>query len=250
METTELVLEEFFILPAGHPVRRCQAVVNGVQCKSPAKTSKNLCAFHGGRDLLKSPNNQLKAGTKSLQRKRFTSIGKDLLAKIDTFRDDPDLFNLRDDAAYMTALIDQRAEAASEGFGVQVLRELQQAYGAANRAYRSGNTEEFLESFKQLGKLLNEGGNEAKSTDEVIDLIGKRVNLVEAEQRVAHSKAYTLEVDQAYSLVMQIVGIVKQCVRNADELNAIRSGVGKLLKVYKEDVSTEIIDAEVVDAQK
>lgn len=250
METQEPVLEEFYVTPAGYPVKRCQALVNGAQCKSPSITSKNLCAFHGGRSLAKIENNQLRSGAKTNERRRFNSIGKDLLAKIDMFREDPDLYNLRDDAAYMTALIDQRAEAASEGFGVHVLRELQQAYAQANRAYKNGDSEEFSESFKQLGKLLNDGGNEAKSTDEVIDLIGKRVNLVEAEQRVAHSKAYTLEVDQAYALVMQIVGIVKQCVRNADELTAIRSGVTKLLKVYKEDISESVIDAEVVDEKK
>lgn len=250
MNDNNIVLEEYYISHLGHKTRRCQGIVDSRQCSQPAITGRNFCTFHGGKALAGIESPQFKTGITSIERKRFKSIGKELLAKIDSFRDDPDLFNLRDDAAYMTALIDQRAEAASEGFGVHVLKTLQSTYSEAYRAYRSGSTDEFEDAFKRIGKLLNEGGDEAKSTDEVIDLIGKRVQLVEAEQRVAHSKAYTLEVDQAFSLVMQVVSIVKQCVRNADELTAIKAGVGRLLKVYKDDSAEEVIDAEVVNEEK
>lgn len=248
MSNTELVLEELTVSPSGRMVERCQGVVNGSQCKHSAVKGKRFCIYHGGRTFSLTESKQLQAGSATIESKRFRSIGKELLAKIDAFREDPDLYNLRDDAAYMTALIDQRAEAAAEGFGIRVLRELQQAYAVASRAYKTGDTETFNEAFNKIGDILSDGGDEAKSADEVIDLIGKRVQIVEAEQRVAHAKAYTLEVDQAFSLVMQIVGIVKQCVRNADELNAIRSGVGKLLRVYKEDIGESIVDAEVIDA--
>ena len=46
---------------------------------------------------------------------------------------------------------------------------------------------------------------------------------------------------------MQVVGIVKQSVRNADELTAIKNGVARLLKVYQQDIDNNVIDAEVVD---
>ena len=170
-----------------------------------------------------------------------------MLQRIEELREDPDLWSLKDDAAYMTALIDMRAEAASEGFGIEALKEMQSEYSLAKRAYKSGEVDVFQTHFNKLGSLLHEGGDEAKAANEVIELIGRRVQIVEAEQRVVHAKAYTLEVDQAYSLVMQVVQIVKQCVRNADELTAIRSGVGKLLRVYKEQSESETIDAEVVN---
>lgn len=227
---------------------KCQATIHGRQCKSYPIKGRNFCARHGGLSLIGPDSATFKHGLASINKKRFSSVGKELLSKIEDFREDPELFSLRDDAAYMTALIDRRAEAASEGFGIEVFNNLRSLYTAANRSYKNGNLDSFEESFKQMGEIFAEGGNEARATDEVVELISKRVQLVEAEQRVAHSKAYTLEVDQAYSLVMQVVGIVKQCVRNSDELTAIKSGVGRLLKVYQQDVdSMTVIDAEVVD---
>ena len=247
MEQTE-ELEETIKTHNGGLAIRCHGMVNGVQCRQYAVKGRKFCNYHGGKALAGIESPSFKTGLRSMESKRFRSIGKDLLEKIDALREDPELFNLRDDAAYMTALIDRRAEAASEGFGVHVLRDLQQHYATAKRAYQSNNNEEFESAFKTLGEKLNEGGDEAKSSDEVIELIGRRVQLVEAEQRVAQSKAYVLEVDQAYSLIMQVVGVVKQCVRNADELTAIKNGINRLLKVYKEDSEEEeIVDAEVVE---
>lgn len=229
----------------GNDSRYCKGMVDGRQCRRYPIKGRDFCAKHGGKTLIAHEHPAFRTGLTSINRKRFSNLGKQLLSRIEELREDPELWSLKDDAAYMTALIDMRAEAASEGFGVEVLRELQAEYSACKRAYRSGDIDIFQEHFESLGKLLNDGGDEAKATNEVIDLISKRVAIVEAEQRVTHAKAYTLEVDQAYSLVMQVVQIVKQCVRNADELTAIRSGVGKLLRTYK-DQEQDVQDAEVV----
>jgi hypothetical protein len=107
-------------------------------------------------------------------------------------------------------------------------------------------TDEFMPAFKQLGKIINEGIDLYRASQDVVQLIDKRTEIVEAEARMMHTKAYTLEVDQAYSLAMQILGVVKQCVRNVDELNAIKAGFSKLLKQYQQD---EIMDAEIIDEQ-
>jgi hypothetical protein len=85
-----------------------------------------------------------------------------------------------------------------------------------------------------------------RASQDVVQLIDKRTEIVEAEARMMHTKAYTLEVDQAYSLAMQILKVVKDCVRNADELSAIKAGFSKLLKQYQQD---DVIDAEVIDEQ-
>lgn len=234
-------------MPNGSTCVRCHGVVEGRQCNGIAIKGRKFCARHGGKALASIDSPSFRHGLQSMERKRFASVGKELLGRIEQFREDPELFSLRDDAAYMTALIDRRAEAAAEGFGVEVFRELQHLYGGAKRAYQSGEDATFKECFNRIGEILTEGGNEAKATDEVVELIGRRVALVEAEQRVAHAKAYTLEVDQAYSLVMQVIGVVKQSVRNADELSAIKAGIGRLLRVYKQNTDEEPIDAEVVD---
>jgi hypothetical protein len=237
MDTQELVVNE----------NKCNATVNGRPCKMRPVKGRRFCAKHGGLTAIGPDTGPFKHGLASINRKRFATIGSELLSRIEDYREDPELFSLRDDAAYMTALIDRRAEAAASGFGVEVFKELRGLYSAASKAYRASDTESFDTAFKKMGEIFAQGGDEAKSTDEVVDLIGKRVQLVEAEQRVAHAKAYTLEVDQAYSLVMQVVGIVKQSVRNADELTAIKNGVARLLKVYQQDIDNTVIDAEIVD---
>ena len=61
------------------------------------------------------------------------------------------------------------------------------------------------------------------------------------------TKSYTLEADQAFMLIMQIVEVVKQSVRDADELTAIKTGINKLLRQHKQEVDDPVEDAVVVD---
>ena len=227
---------------------KCEGIVNGRRCNNLPLKGRRFCAKHGGKSLIGPESPAFRTGLESLNRKRFSGVGSELLKKVESFRDDPELFSLRDDAAYLTALIDRRAEAAAQGFGVDIFNELRTLYRTANRGYRSAEWETFEDAWVKMGEIFEQGGDESKATEEVVELIEKRVHLVEAEQRVAHAKAYTLEVDQAYSLVMQVVGIVKQSVRNADELAAIKTGVVKLLKVYQQETQhQDYVDAEVVD---
>jgi hypothetical protein len=97
-----------------------------------------------------------------------------------------------------------------------------------------------------LGTAIHHTLNEYEASKDVLDLIARRSTIVETEQRLLHQKAYTLEVDQAFSLIMQVVGIVKATVRDADEYAAIRNGIGKLIRVYEQN-GDDIIDAEVID---
>ena len=60
-----------------------------------------------------------------------------------------------------------------------------------------------------------------------------------------HEKAYTMEIDQAFSLVMQVLEIVKDNVRSSEELIAIQAGFQKLLKVYQSP-DEEVLDAEII----
>jgi hypothetical protein len=233
----------------GVVIKLCNAKVSHGECNQPAVSGRNFCINHGGRASLVHEHGNFVHGLNSANKKRFSNIGQQLLTRINELRDDPELFSLKDDAAYITAIIDQRAEAATEGISGTLLRELSEAYLSAARAYKSGDIPAFQESFKALGTMLTEGANSVKATDEVLELIARRVDIVESEQRMTHAKAYTLEVDQAYSLINQFLAIIKGAVRDADELTAIKSGVIKLLKTYKSESEQDIIDVEVVDEE-
>jgi hypothetical protein len=231
----------------GGLVRLCQAKLNGRHCNAYAMKDKNYCNVHGGKVPVGPDSVEFKTGLYSQNRKRFASLGRELLGRVEQLRDDPELFSLRDDAAYITALIDRRAEAAEEGLSVEVLYELRSLYSEAERAMADGQSHEFDKAFDKMGGIIKQGLSEAKATAEVIDLIGKRVDIIEAEQRMTHVKAYTLEVDQAYSLIQQVLKVVVQSVKDVEEMKAIRAGVQKLLRVYKED--DDVLDAEVVDEE-
>lgn len=233
----------------GVVIKLCNAKVSHGECNQPAVSGRNFCINHGGRASLVHEHGNFVHGLNSANKKRFSNIGQQLLTRINELRDDPELFSLKDDAAYITAIIDQRAEAATEGISGALLRELRETYLSSARAYKSGDLPAFQESFKALGTMLTEGANSVKATDEVLELISRRVDIVESEQRMTHAKAYTLEVDQAYSLINQFLAIIKGAVRDADELTAIKSGVVKLLKTYKSESEQDIIDVEVVDEE-
>jgi hypothetical protein len=182
-----------------------------------------------------------KTGLYSVQRKRFSSIGSKLLDRVNELREDPELFSLKDDAAYITAIMDARAEAAAEGVSYEQYKKIKAIYSEARAAY---GTEDFDEIFTNLGRAIDNTMDEYQASKDVIDLIEKRTEIVEAEQRLLHAKAYTLEVDQAFSLVMQVVDVVLKNVHSADEKQAIKAGVGKLLKVYENP--DDVMEAEIV----
>lgn len=243
MQIEEEAGVRYRIGPKGGRIRLCEYVMpdKGVTCCVPAIKEQTMCLKHSGR-MEKSTNRlDFKTGLYSVQRKRFSTVGSKLLERVNELRDDPDLFSLKDDAAYITAIMDSRAEAAAEGVSYEQYKKIKSLYNEANNAY---GTEEFSEMFTNIGTAINNTMDEYQASKDVIDLIEKRTSIVEAEQRLLHAKAYTLEVDQAFSLVMQVVDIVMKNVRNSDELQAIKAAVGKLLKVYENP--EDIMDANIV----
>ena len=242
MQITEENGIRYRIGPKGGRVRLCSfAMQDGKVCNIPALKEQSVCTKHAGQ--LEKVTNRLdfKTGLYSVQRKRFSNVGSKLLERVNELRDDPDLFSLKDDAAYITAIMDARAEAAAEGVSYEQYKKIKSLYAQADDAY---GTDEFQDLFKSIGTALNNVMDEYQASKDVIELIERRTDIVEAEQRLLHAKAYTLEVDQAFSLVMQVVDVVLKNVRNPDEVQAIKSGVGKLMKVYENP--EDIMDAEIV----
>lgn len=227
----------------GGVIKLCNASTSeGEQCKRPALHGRDFCQFHGGKTLIGNESPVFRTGLWSQQRKRFSTVAPELLDKINAFRDDPELMSLRDDTAYITAILDERAAAASEGVSLALYELLRDQYAVC----KASPPEAFDKEFRKLGKLINDGIDAHKASDEVIDLIKKRADVIETEQRMAHAKSYTLEVDQAYSLIMQVFDVVKKTVRDPELIRAISEGVTKLLKVHQQ-IDEDILDAEVVD---
>jgi hypothetical protein len=241
--------EDRYRINGNKKIKLCRGtIVNDIDgerpCNNIALSDRNYCRYHGGKSLVGPAHPNFITGLNSTGYKRFSKVGQQLLSQIEELRNDPDLFSLKDDAAFITAIMDKRAEAASEGVGLEQYKKVQAAYQLAHSKLGSSD---FIDAFEQIGDTINETLDMYAASRDVMELIDRRVEIVEAEQRMMHAKAYTLEVDQAFSLAMQVLEIVKDNVRNGDELIAIRTGVQKLLKVYKGDETDDIIDAEIVD---
>lgn len=227
---------------------QCKASVkrkDGVrQCQQLAVQGTPFCGIHNKKSKEVAESPQFKTGIYSEFKQRFSGVAPKLLKRISELREDPDLWSLKDDAAYVTALMDLRSEAVDEGVTLEHYRLLKRSYSSMMSAYRRGD-DSFDQQLKDFEDMLNKGMDAFEGSQDIIQLIERRTDIIEAEQRMLHAKAYTLEVDQAYSLVMQVLGVVKANVRSSDELSAIRSGIAKLLKVYQE--ADDVIDAEVID---
>lgn len=224
-------------------IKLCAAELgDGRKCNAAAMRDKDFCKHHGGKALVGPDSPTFKTGLWSNQRKRFSTVAPELLDRIEQFREDPELLSLRDDTAYITAVLDIRAEAASHGISKELYDDLRDQYNVC----KISPEEAFSKEFKKLGSMIANGIDAMRASDDVIDLIKKRADVIEIEQRMAHAKSYTLEVDQAYSLIMQVLDVVKKTVRDPEQVRAIIEGVDKLLKVHRNG-SEEIIDAEVVN---
>jgi len=234
----------------GGLVKLCEAEITkgklNYLCKNFAIKNSNFCLRHGGVPAVANTNTlNFQTGVKSINASgRFRNVGSRLLGRIDELREDPELWSLRDDAAYITALLDTRAEAAAEGVSIDQYKKIQEIYRTCCEKKYS---DDFWETFSEMGRALENVMTEFAAAKDVIELIEKRTSIVETEQRLLHQKAYTLEVDQAFSLVMQMVKIIQDNVSNAEELQGIKGGIGKLLAVYQHTIDDMIIDAEVID---
>lgn len=219
----------------------CASLQEGKLCNSLAIKGRQFCKYHGGKAALGIESSAFKTGLWSAQRRRFASVAPKLLSRIDELRDDPELFSLKDDAAYLTALMDVRAEAASEGISFEHYTNIRSQFVICSRMLSDPG---FTEEFSTLGKMITDGIDVYSASQDVVELIEKRTKVIETEQKMMHTKAYTLEVDQAYSLIMQVLGVIKASVKDPEEMTLIRSGITKLLKTYQEE---DIIDAEIVE---
>jgi hypothetical protein len=220
----------------------CQAQLSEDRlCNNIAIKGRQFCKHHGGKLPIAQDSALFKTGLWSAQRRRFANVAPKLLTRINELREDPELFSLKDDAAYITALMDNRAEAASSGVSLEHYENIRDQYNTCKHAI---GTESFDDAFKYLGKQILDGIDEYKASNDVVELIKRRTEVIEAEQKIMQSKAYTLEVDQAYSLIMQVLKVIQNTVKDPDDMALIRSGVQKLLRVYQED---EIQDAEIID---
>lgn len=235
--------QRFRTTPNGSKTPLCKAHIReGELCKNIAVKDRDFCKHHGGKALKGIDSPAFKTGLWSAQRRRFSKVAPTLLARIDEMRDDPELFSLRDDAAYVTALMEVRAEAASEGISVEHYKHLKEQYNICKSLLF---TPEFNQEFTTLGNMLDEGIDLYAASKEVLELIERRAEIIEVEQKMVQSKAYSLEVDQAFSLIMQVLKVIQTNVKDQDSMNAINTGVLKLINVYRSN--DEIIDAEVID---
>lgn len=249
MSEIEQIGDDRYRVSNGRKVKLCRGVsVGGIDgpraCNNIAQSNRDYCRFHGGKTLIGPAHPNFITGLHTRNYKRFSKVGQELLQQIDELRNDPDLFSLKDDAAFITAIMDRRAEAAGEGVGLEQYKKVQAAYQLAHSKLGSSD---FIDAFEQIGDTINETLDMYAASRDVMELIDRRVEIVEAEQRMMHAKAYTLEVDQAFSFAMQLLEIVKDNVRNGDELIAIRAGVQKMLKVYKADETEDVMDAEIIN---
>jgi hypothetical protein len=235
--------DRYAIVRNNAKAKLCNAkLADGRQCNAMAIKDRDFCKFHGGKNPTGIDSPEFRTGLWSNNRKRFSTVAPELLEKIDQFRNDPELYSLRDDTAYITAILDLRAEAASHGVSLDLYEQLKDQYSVCKMA----PPEAFDKEFKNLGRLITSGIDAIKASDDVIDLIKKRSEVIETEQRMMHAKSYTLEVDQAYSLIMQVFGVVKQTIRDPDQIRAIAEGITKLLKIHQGE-EEDILDAEVID---
>jgi hypothetical protein len=230
-------------------MKRCEAVVKtddgSTQCTANAVGSSAYCRKHNEALYKVTTSHKFEHGLLSPFKKRFSRVNETLLSRINELRDDPDLWSLRDDAAFITALMDLRAESITEGISLDHYNDLVETVNTLKGAVKSGDFDRVSEVVNILSGQVSKGRDAFDGANEVIKLIEKRTDIIETEQRMMHAKAYTIEVDQAYSLIMQVFGVIKKHIKNAEELKAIRGGIGQILRTYQDD--DNIIDVEVVD---
>lgn len=205
-----------------------------------------------GNQLVRVRDNQktFRAGV------NFKALPRDMQARVDAARDDPELLDIRGDIAYVMAAINERAELAEEGGGPGVWLDLKKTYAAAEKARRVADRakdpallQQFWELFEAMGAIIEDEGNRTKETEATIRLIQTRANLIKQHEDIRLTRAHTLNAEQALALVWAVIEQVKANVTDAEQMRRISSGVVGVLNGYQELFETPsegVVDGEVV----
>lgn len=194
---------------------------DGNVCRRRPVTGRNRCARHGGKSAVGINSGQYKTG------KYSKYLPARLLEKYDTASNDPDLLSLKDEIALVDSRLADLLTKIDTGDSASIFKRLHAAW----KEYKNATPETQSERLAEVGKLISLAYKEEGIWDDIHKTLDQRNRLVSSERKRYVEMSMMITADRAAMLIAQVAHIVKENVKDKNELRTITASLTGLLSI-------------------
>ncbi|MEM7133452.1 MAG: HGGxSTG domain-containing protein [Chloroflexota bacterium] len=194
----------------------------GGTCENPPMPN-GRCRMHGGKSLAGKDSATFKTGRYSKY------LPERLAARYEEAQNDDDLIMMRDEIALLDARLAELVEGIGKNKPWIMWDMLRNHWVALDKARKEDDGEKILEYVDAIGAIIQSGGDDANSWDEIYTAVGHRKSLVESERKRLVEMQQMITAERAYLLVTSLVDIVREHVSDKSVMAAIASDARRLV---------------------
>lgn len=172
------------------------------RCRQSRTMDNGRCRMHFGKVEGGTAHHQYKHGRYS----KYLPEG--LAERFEHFVDDPELQNLRSEIALMDTRIATLLDGLDENVSAELWSELREAYRDMRFAMQQDDNESMAEALNTMGRLIEQGADQAEVWRETTEIVDQRRKLVETENKRVQRSSSTLSPEEAMLMVNFLVDTV------------------------------------------
>jgi hypothetical protein len=188
---------------------------NGQPCQKWPIKGRTRCRLHGGKSRLGA------AAGRFLHGRYSSCLPTRLAAAYEDATHDPQLLELRHDIALTDARIVDLLHRVDRGESGALWQEAHAAFATFRREQAKNNIPGMQLALTQAEQLITQGTGDYAAWQEVSELIEQRRRVCESEHRRLVQSHQMLNVEQAMTLLAQVVDVIQRHVRDKAVLSAI-----------------------------
>ena len=198
--------------------RQCHATSqrSHERCREWAMRGKQVCYYHGGKNLTGTALPQTRRGKYSKE------LPAELLERYHEAINDPDLLSMRNEIGLLDTRLSQLIKRVGNGESAKAWDGINEAFGALQVAIRLNDAQLLQKSLIQLERLVVRGGSDYAAWHDIDQLLDSRRRLVESEQKYLISQNQVITSEQAMVFVRALTTAVKEHVTDPGVLDAIQ----------------------------
>lgn len=197
---------------------------SGERCKRHATPGKEVCRIHGGKTPSGIASPHYKTGRYS------KAIPAKLMARYEEAQADPKLLELKDDAALLTARVNDMLTRVEQGDSPALWNQLRDAYNELYEAIFEHKDQTMMRaSLTVLDRLISRGIADWKAWHEIQQTVEARRRVVESEHKRLGQMEQLVTVGEMMVLASALLASVQNHVTDRKALSAISADFTRLV---------------------
>lgn len=195
-------------------------------CEQPVDHEGDACRFHGGKSLKGVAAKGYKHGHYSKY------VPKDLAPAFQQFLDDPEVVNLKQEAALTRTMLLQVLQESELGNTVDLWHALRDTYKKAIAAQARNDTKRFAKYYVELGKIIDDGVSAVESRAELNKQIEQTRRVVDTQRQINTDKGEFIQRAWVIGIMLELVDVIR------NEIGRVSGGQGALQRIQEHMAKT------------